>query len=255
VIDLSRIDLDAKREYVSVQLPRIALLRRRIGVPHRIVLDEAHYFLDSSNCDALLDLQLAGNTLASYRISQLPHEVVEASEAIIATRVSDQREAATLVARVGGCEARTQWSQVLASLPLGDAVLLPTAPEAKGSLCHFHLAPRLTPHVRHLHKYLDVPVSGHLAFVFTRDGRPTGQRARTLRELADTMQSIQPDVLTGHLHRGDLSRWISDVFADEPLAARLRDLEQQCGQDLSSDARSEIARLIQERCMLTGDEV
>ena len=69
VVDLSRIPHSEKFDYMRAALPSLASLRRRTGLPHRIVVDEAHYFLHGSDAADLLDLDLAGYTLISYRLS------------------------------------------------------------------------------------------------------------------------------------------------------------------------------------------
>jgi hypothetical protein len=115
----------------------------------------------------------------------------------------------------------------LGHLALDEAVLLPNATEANGSVRHLQLLPRLTLHVRHRQKYLDVPVLGRHAFVFTRGGLPTGQRAATLADFVRVIRADPPDVLSDHLRRGDLSRWIGDVFGDTLLASQLAALERE----------------------------
>jgi hypothetical protein len=87
------------------------------------------------------------------------------------------------------------------------------------------MGPRLTPHVRHREKYVDVPVTEQRAFVFGSNGQPGGHRARTLRQFVLQVEETSPRQLEGYLRRGDFSRWIGDVFGDHALAAELRGLE------------------------------
>jgi hypothetical protein len=61
-------------------------------------------------------------------------------------------------------------------------MLLPRVPESAAGGVSFRIAPRLTEHVRHRQKYVDVPVADRLAFEFTDHGQPTGRRGRTLTE-------------------------------------------------------------------------
>lgn len=96
---------------------------------------------------------------------------------------------------------------------------------SSGRLRRFQLAARLTNHIRHRQKYLDVPVPAHLAFYFPGIGMPAGRHARTLTEFMDLLVQAPREVLDGHLRRHDFSRWIADVYGDRTLAAEIHLLE------------------------------
>jgi hydroxymethylpyrimidine pyrophosphatase-like HAD family hydrolase len=53
VVDLSRVHLEEKIAYLKSLLPMLASNRRETGLPHRIVVDEAHYFLREPNIKQL----------------------------------------------------------------------------------------------------------------------------------------------------------------------------------------------------------
>jgi hypothetical protein len=110
-----------------------------------------------------------------------------------------------------------------------------------------HLTPRLTPHVRHVAKYIDVPVSERHAFVFWRDGSPTGQRARTLREFVAAVEQSPATALDGHLRRRDFSRWVADVFGDYPMAKTLRQIEEAYRSNGKADTTTSLVQAIRER--------
>jgi nucleotide-binding universal stress UspA family protein len=107
------------------------------------------------------------------------------------------------------------------------AVLVTTREPGNGRLQRFRTASRLTPHVRHRHKYTDVPVTAREAFVFTRSGVRVGPAARTLSEFSRLLATCAPDVLEGHLRRHDFSRWITKVYRDRTLAAQVFALEEE----------------------------
>ena len=67
------------------------------------------------------------------------------------------------------------------------------------------------------------------AFVFTHHGQPFGPRARTLKEFVTMQQRLPAAALKGHAQRGDFSRWVVDVFGDQPLAAAIRKIEKRRG--------------------------
>jgi hypothetical protein len=85
VVDLSAMPREGRLEYVPSLLKALASARRRRGFPHRIVLDEAHYFLDRPEAVELLDLELASYTLTTYKMARLDPRIPDTTEAIIVT--------------------------------------------------------------------------------------------------------------------------------------------------------------------------
>lgn len=130
---------------------------------------------------------------------------------------------------------------------MGEAVALPLTEEAEGEVRRIALAPRLTPHVRHLAKYVDLPVPAGRAFVFWLDGTPDGHRARSLREFVSVVESASAQALDGHLRRGDFSRWIADVFGDYPLAKEIRALEESYRSERIQTVGANIAQTVRAR--------
>jgi hypothetical protein len=108
------------------------------------------------------------------------------------------------------------------------------------------MAVRLTAHVRHRTKYLDMPVLGDRAFVF-RYGERIGPRARSLKEFIDALAVLPPEPIEGHLRRHDFSRWLSDVFQDHGLGARVHAIEGDAGVRPSRDVAADIAQAIRAR--------
>ena len=251
VIDLSRLPHDEKRAYIRAALPAVNQLRRRTGLPHRILLDEAHYFLHDAEAHQLLDLERNGYTIVTYCASRLPPALLAATEVMIVTCESNHEELAELHRRCQTCQARVDssaWRTLLSHLRTGQAVALPITEEAGGELRLFNIGRRLTPHVRHREKYVDVPVTELKAFIFSPDAR-----VRTLREFATVLEGESSDSLGGYLQRGDFSRWIGDVFGDRALAAEIREQERRYVEKLDGDTIPEIVRAIRGRYDLSSD--
>ena len=228
VIDLSHTPHDDKLEYVRTLLPGLATLRRRTGLPHRIVVDEAHYFLHGQDVRELLDLELGSYTLVTYRASQLHSDLLASTEVMIATRESDSGEVTRLRELCCGSDGgmdMTGWIHLLGSLLTGEAVILPRTIEAGRELRRVRLAPRLTPHIRHAAKYVDIPVPAKDQFVFWSGDHISGEPARTLRQFISSIEHRSTHDLDGHLQRGDFSKWIANVFGDFPLAEVVRGIE------------------------------
>jgi hypothetical protein len=242
VIDLSCMEHQAKLEYIRSVLPALNVMRRRTGTPHRIIVDERHSFLRDAIRHGLLDLDFNGYTVVTYWPSRLPKELVAATEVILVTRESNRSELDALRAQCSACEhvSPSAWD-ALPNLRLDQAVALPVTDEAGAGLQAFTIGERLTPHVRHRQKYVDVPVWDSQAFVFGHETRGAAPRAHTLREFVAAQDGLAPTDAEGYLRRGDFSRWIADVFGDHALARELRDHEQTYAR---SKSREEVERIV-----------
>ena len=247
VIDLSRLGHVEKLDYLQSLLPTLKMLRRRTGLPHRIVVDEAHYFLSGADVHELLDLELGGYTLITYQAANLHPDVQAANETTIVTLATDPREVEALAAMSGHPGRHLEWASVLGQLDLAEAVVLPHREDDGGHLRRFRLVPRLSSHVRHREKYLDVPVPAGRAFVFCTDGRATGCRAGTLKELLEIVATTPPGALDGHLRRSDFSRWIGDVFGDHFLSSQVWKIEEQYRVGWAVDVNDRLVEAIRGR--------
>ncbi len=253
IVDLSKMAHEDKVEYLGSLLPVLAQLRRRTGLPHKILLDEAHYFLGAGKAH-LLDPELAGYILVTYRVSALDESIRATSDAVVmVTRESTVQEALALQEMCKACGKMMLPADIFRDLQTTEAALLPGSEEAHGQVRRFQLAPRLTGHVRHRTKYLDMPIRNAQAFVFTQDGQ-TGPRAQSLRAFVGLLAALPAESLQGHLARHDFSRWLEDVFRDRLLAARVMELEQRADALGAQHACEAIAQAIRARYEVAGGE-
>ena len=254
IVDLSRILYEDKVRYLNALLPMLASLRRTTSLPHRIVIDEAHYFLREPNVKQLLDFDLNAYTLVTYRPSDLHPDLRRGIEAVIVKRLTHVQEVQTLLTMVGNKGVEQEWTIALGTLADNEAALLPGIEEAEGKLRRFRLLPRLTPHVRHKTKYLDVQLDEGQEFVFTDNGKAIGPPARSLKQFILSLANTPATSLDGHARRGDFSRWIADVFHDDRLASDVRKIEQRYRLGHLEDVRQSMARLIQDRYKFSHDK-
>ena len=246
MIDLSRLDHHVKLDYVRSILPALNVLRRRTGTPHRIIIDEGHYFLHDAMERGLLDLEFNGYTVVTYWPSQLPPLFLERTEVVLVTRESSAVELEALRKHCLRCQQLSPeaWN-TLPHLRLDQAVALPMTMEADGRLRAFTIGERLTPHVRHREKYVDVPVADDKAFVF--GSGEAAIRAHTLREFVDAFERLDPEEAAAYLRRGDASRWVDDGFGDHTLARELRSHERQHARAEGPRALRKVADAIRTR--------
>jgi hypothetical protein len=227
IIDLSHVAHTSKVGYIRELLPMVAELRRNSGQPHWIVVDEAHYFLPDPDFRERVDIELAAYMLVTHRVSDLHPDLLKEVESIIVTQITDSREVQALTSMYGRPGDEELWKSLLSELTVDVAALLPGVGAHERALQRFTVAARMTSHVRHRSKYLDVPIEPRRGFVFTSDGKPIGSPARTLRDFVEMLRHLPSTSINEHARRGDFSRWIGEVFCDQPLAAEIRKVERE----------------------------
>jgi len=251
VIDLSGLDHEEKLTYVHELLPMLAQLRRKTGLPHWIVVDEAHYFLNQPNAERWVDFELAAYVLITYRPSHLPQALLQAAGTIIVTSLTDSREVETLTKLNGTDGHEFRWDEALGGLGICEAAIVPRFPSEGQYPKRFTIAPRLTTHVRHRAKYIEVPMPSERAFHFTCNGRNFGPPARTLKEFVSFQSRLPPEAIEEHARRGDFSRWIGKVFGDQPLATAILKVEEQYRHGRIKNLSEALNRPISDRYELT----
>jgi hydroxymethylpyrimidine pyrophosphatase-like HAD family hydrolase len=251
VVDLSQLHQPEKTEYLEALLPMLGELRRRTGLPHRIVLDEAHYFLGGRPLYELLDMELGGYTLVTYRLSNIEPSIAARGETIVVT--TRESEPGEIAALAGLCGADAGCADMLHRLGQGEAVVMPGIEESGTQPRRFRLAPRLTRHVRHRTKYLDMAVAESRAFHFAPQTGGTGCRVRTLKALMTLVASAPTTDIDGYLKRSDFSRWVREVFRDHALASDLEGIEQAYRLGQAPGANEAIVQAIRSRYELGED--
>jgi hypothetical protein len=76
---------------------------------------------------------------------------------------------------------------------------------------------------------------------------PVGTLARTLEQFVTAVGLLPIATIDGHAQRGDFSRWIGEVFGDQPLAVAIRQVEEQYRLGHVADLAKELVRPIRER--------
>jgi len=253
VIDLSRVGYREKLSYLKALLPMLASLRRNSGLPHRIVVDEAHYFLFEADVRQLLDFELGAYTIVTYRPSDLHPDLQKDLHLILVKRLTEPKEVQTLLTMAGNKNPESEWSTILGALKTDEAAILPGPEEASGTLQCFRLLPRMTPHVRHKSKYFDLQLLADHEFVFTENGKMVPPPAGSLKQFVKLLTNKLNTCLDGHARRGDFSRWIADTFHDDRLASDVRKVEQRYRLGHIDDVRDSISQLIQERYQFSSE--
>ncbi|TAJ35160.1 MAG: HAD-IIB family hydrolase [Nitrospirae bacterium] len=219
VVDLSRYPLALRSGYVAELIRVLRPLRERKYRPHWIVLEEAQQFLlpggEEVTAAVVPQLEVGGWALVSYRPDRMDRRVLQAMHHCLLTRTTEP-EATRAV--LDHCEACHKGEIGIGEIPTGSALL------CGGPVVRLRPAIRRVPHVRHLYKYLDVPLPPDKRFWFRDEQAGIGREAASLYEFLQLIPVLPIQSLEYHDRRQDFSHWAEKVLGDEGLAMRLRKL-------------------------------
>jgi len=216
VLDLSQYPISLRSHYLAELIRALRPVREQKFRPHWIVLDEAQEFLfEGSEVTTLLRplLETGGWAFVSYRPDRLSESVLTSLHHCLLTRLTDSQIGDCLRTHCAVCSLK---DASLDQIPMGSALL------CSGEIVRMRPAIRRVPHVRHLYKYLDVPLPPGKRFSFRTEKGHLGIEAASLYELSRLIATLPLESLEYHDRREDLVKWADWTLGDGGLAARLR---------------------------------
>jgi hydroxymethylpyrimidine pyrophosphatase-like HAD family hydrolase len=226
VVNLACLSQAEKVAYVERALPALAAARAVSGVPHWIMVDEAHYFLNErAPLARRYECRTGSYVFVTYRPSLLASAIHDSVTAhlITQTTVEEERYFLTGLLQARGPHGLAA-ADALACIEARRAGLLLGG--AGGPTWQiFAPAARATVQAHHGRKYADTRLPDDKAFRFLHaDG--AGPVAHSVVEFCASVASVPTASLRHHLLGGDFSRWATDILGDARLAAAFRKLEQ-----------------------------
>jgi hydroxymethylpyrimidine pyrophosphatase-like HAD family hydrolase len=225
VLDLSRMPTtEEKVLYATGLLRHVLELRRRLGRPHWILIDEAQDLLGGPDNPARLPLlqglESFGVCLATWQPSRLDQALLERMHGFVLTRHRLSREVECLSRLLAsqGLDVN-RLPEHLSQLDEGQALIWGLTPSTNDTLTplRFGTGPRIFPGMHRLHRYLEDRVASPKQFYF-HDQTGNSLPAGNLGELIERVGASDLEVVNFHFQRGDFGHWIRDVLHDETLA-------------------------------------
>jgi len=220
VIDLSHLDAVGHAAYAAGLAGEVEAHRAATGMPQWVVIDEAHGPIGrAAPAHRMLDPGAKGYLLVTWQPDELSADALVALDAVIALgSLSPASPFVNLTAAVADMP-RVEIARLLDGPP-GRAVL--AWRQHPRQAVAFTLGTRITPHLRHEHKYDQSGVDPAHRFYFrTEPDTPTGAIAANLAELEAELGRCDQGALRHHCAGHDFSRWTLSVFHDKALAADL----------------------------------
>jgi len=225
VLDLSTTPVAERAAYLREVGAVVEVERAISGVPHWIVVDEAHQSLGEAGAATEI---FRPADLGYCLITYVPEQLSETARAAVDFTIHVTAAPMPGIAAIGGATLR----------------------ERGGPERDFTPAARRTPHRRHWHKYVAAELPRHRWFRFREPGGAEVFTARDLLEFTKALHEVDAAAAEFHLCRGDFSRWVVGTLQDRELGAALgaveRDLLARRARDVER-ARERILAAIESR--------
>ncbi len=208
VVDLSSHDHAARQRFLADVPPVVQTHRIVTGVPHWILVDEAHEALGWEGAALpFFRREVTGFILVSYEPRRLADEVLGSVQFEVLLP-------GTARAPAEGEDPRGAEPPRVVVLPRdGEPVLV-------------HLVPRHTGHIRHWHKYLAGQIPPAQRFYWRSEpDESLGWAATNLTEFHRQLTRVDASAVRHHACGHDFSRWFRGVLGDAVLAARALEIE------------------------------
>jgi len=248
VLTLAALTPIEQMNYVSELLAALQEIRNGTGIPHWLMIDEAHcFFRPQSPCLKYLDSITGSFCLVTYRPSLLASEAYNTVGAHIftTTKVEEERYFVTKILQ-SHSKLRMAAHTALDEIDAPKVGLL-TTNRGVPAWQVFTPGDRITCHVHHARKYADSRLPENKAFRFLNGGDPL--TVHNMNEFYRAIQTVPLASLRHHLLAGDFSRWVSEVMGDQQLARGLRKLERAIPAGAAPD-RAEILAHIQDHYLI-----
>jgi len=239
LLDLSLMGPGDRERYVPSLLAQLESERRATGLPHWILLDEAHHL--QARPAAPADGSAKGLCLVTYRPDALGAALRDSIDVVLAVAGGKEPEY--------GERDPLEALEAIYGLELGswgdgspDQVLL-ARPRVGRAVRAFTIRPRKTQHVRHWHKYFGGVLPASLHFQFRGESGELRHVGGNVGELHHVLMICSPDVIRFHTRRGDLSRWLRKAIHDRDLAQAVSELERDFLATPQQDDDAEALRL------------
>lgn len=225
VLNLSAMTSAEKVNYATKALGVVAALRSTRGLPHWLVIDEAHHLFPADGSQAAELLRPFGGplTLTTLGLENLARAVWPRLNAVAST----EREAFQAALHALGLDRGDSAGGVLPPPELierGEALLaLLDGPRPRA--VRFTVARRRVEHRRHVRKYTEGELPADRSFFFRGPRGELNLRAANLLRFVELGEGVDEATWTHHLRREDYSSWLRSMIKDPELADEVQRVE------------------------------
>jgi hydroxymethylpyrimidine pyrophosphatase-like HAD family hydrolase/energy-coupling factor transporter ATP-binding protein EcfA2 len=219
VLDLSAMGLAEKVAYATRVLAVVAAVRSSTGLPHWLIIDEAHHLLPAARDGSSLALpqELPAAILITVHPEMVSPDALAGVDTVLALGPKAREAVASFCAAIGRKPPK--------KLPKpDDEQVLVWRRGSKGARLVTATKPRQA-HKRHTRKYAEGNLDEELSFYFRGPDGALNLRAHNLQIFLQMAEGVDDETWEHHLRRGDYSDWFRDVIKDDALAKEAAAIE------------------------------
>jgi len=224
VLDLSAMTVIEKVAYATKVLAVVASVRSSTGLPHWLIIDEAHHVLPAEGSPAADLVRRGAEGLALITLD--PAELAPAVRPLLNVVASTELAAFEAGVRTV-LAARTDRNGALTvggpPLERGEAALAWLEPTPRA--VRFRVSRRRVHHRRHVRKYTEGELPPERSFFFRGPAGALNLRAANLVRFAELAEGVDEATWSHHLTAGEYSAWVRQMIKDPELADEIAVIE------------------------------
>ena len=224
VLDLSAMTRPEKVQYSTTALAVVTAVRSTAGLPHWLLIDEAHHVLPAEGSSAadLVRPGTEGLVLITLDAAALAPPVRSLPNLVASTELAAFHAAVRTVvaARNGRSDPRLIDGSPLAQ---GEAALAWIEPEPRA--VRLRVARRRVHHRRHLRKYAEGELPPERSFFFRGPLGALNLRAVNLARFVELAEGVDEATWAHHLAAAEYSAWVRQMIKDPELAEEIAAVE------------------------------
>ena len=242
-LNLSAMSKSEKVDYAAKVLAMVAASRTKSGLPHWIIVDEAHHVFppDGSRAAEAL-LPFAGpSCLITLEVGELARDLWPGINAVASPDLAACADAVRALRPAAGPPSATS----AAALASGQGVLARLNDGATPELVRFNVARHRIQHRRHVRKYAEGNLPEDRSFYFRGPEGKLNLRAANLTRFVELAGGVDLETWTHHEKAGDYATWFETAIKGPELAAEVAELTRAARS--REDSRQRVLDLIRQR--------
>jgi HAD superfamily hydrolase (TIGR01484 family) len=220
IVNLLAIGVDDRPKHFESFFPSLLKLRKNLGRPHWIVIDETHHLLPESwDPSSLFPQKIFNLLMITVHPDRISKSVLESVDTIIAIGKTPNETLGLFSEQLGQKHPQTEFG----TLQPGEAILWKV--KAGKEAFKFQSTPTKSHRKRHIRKYAEGELSPERSFYFRGRDEKLNLRAENLMSFIKLAEGVDDDTWLHHLRQHDYSLWFREYIKDEDLASAALEVE------------------------------